>query len=147
MRSAGWRREGPTMSRASYDEDIDNWQLIKWRGAVKRAIRGKRGQAFLKELAAALDALPVQRLISGELEAGWDVCAIGAVGITRGVDMSSLDPYDYDTIASTFGIAAALAREIEFENDDVGRHDETPEQRFARVRLWVAANIAPESPP
>jgi len=47
------------MSRSGYSDDCDDqWSLICWRGAVKSAIRGKRGQAFLKEMLAALDALP-----------------------------------------------------------------------------------------
>lgn len=33
------------MSRSGYSEDLDMWDLIRWRGAVKSALRGKRGQA------------------------------------------------------------------------------------------------------
>lgn len=56
------------MSRSGYTEDCDdNWQLIRWRGAVASAIRGKRGQAFLRELLAALDAMPEKRLIADAL--------------------------------------------------------------------------------
>jgi hypothetical protein len=56
------------MSRSGYTEDCeDQWQLIRWRGAVRSAIRGKRGQAFLRELLAALDAMPEKRLIAGDL--------------------------------------------------------------------------------
>lgn len=48
------------MSRSGYsdDYDFDNWQLIRWRGAVNSAINGRRGQAFLKELLTAIEALP-----------------------------------------------------------------------------------------
>lgn len=41
--------------------------MIRWRGAVASAIRGKRGQAFLREMLAALDAMPEKRLIAGSL--------------------------------------------------------------------------------
>ncbi|ENQ7660184.1 hypothetical protein ACEQOL_006537 [Pseudomonas aeruginosa] len=46
------------MSRSGYCDDLDNWSLICWRGAVSSAIKGKRGQAFLIELreAAAREA-------------------------------------------------------------------------------------------
>ncbi len=46
------------MSRSGYVDDIDNLALINWRGAVKSAIQGKRGQAFLRALVDALDAMP-----------------------------------------------------------------------------------------
>ena len=46
------------MSRSGYGDDIGQWDLIRWRGAVQSAMCGKRGQAFLKEMLAALDALP-----------------------------------------------------------------------------------------
>ena len=55
------------MSRSGYSEDCDGWALVRWRGAVKSAIRGQRGQAFLRELLAALDAIPDKRLIAEEL--------------------------------------------------------------------------------
>jgi hypothetical protein len=46
------------MSRSGYDESCDdNWGLICWRGAVASALRGRRGQAFLRELVDALDAV------------------------------------------------------------------------------------------
>jgi len=56
------------MSRSGYSDDCeDNWSWICWRGAVKSAIRGKRGQAFLRETLAALDALPERKLIAKDL--------------------------------------------------------------------------------
>ena len=56
------------MSRSGYvDGDDDQWASIRYRGAVKSAIRGRRGQAFLREMLAALDAMPEKRLIAGDL--------------------------------------------------------------------------------
>lgn len=72
------------MSRSGYHDDIEHWDLIRWRGAVASAIRGVRGQRFLKELMQALENLPDQRLIAHELEKGGEVCALGAVGKSRG---------------------------------------------------------------
>lgn len=44
------------MSRHGYSDDChdDILSFGQWRGQVASAIRGKRGQAFLKELIAAL---------------------------------------------------------------------------------------------
>lgn len=125
------------MSRSGYSDDYDQWQMIKWRGAVASAFRGKRGQAFLREMRDALDALPVKRLLRDELAAGGEVCAIGAVGARRGIPMADLDPEDHDTIAARFGIAHAMACEIMYENDERAAYNETPEQRFVRMRKWV----------
>jgi hypothetical protein len=55
------------VSRSGYSDGCEGWDLIRWRGAVESAIRGKRGQAFLKELLAALDALPEKKLVANEL--------------------------------------------------------------------------------
>lgn len=144
------------MSRSGYTDDGDydyeiSW--INWRGAVKSAIRGKRGQAFLYEMLHAMAALPTRRLISDELAtpdlltcSHWglfeteSVCAIGAVGKARGIDMSNIDPEDYHTVAGKFGIAEALAQEIVYLNDEAG-WKETPEQRFERMRKWIENNL------
>lgn len=133
------------MGRSAYSEDMDNnWEMIMWRGAVASAIRGKRGQDFLRKLLAALNALPDKRLIEGELEADGEVCAIGSVGRMQGIDMSLLDPDDYDGIASTFGISPALVREIEYVNDEWLNRRATPEERFESVRKWVVGQIRDE---
>ena len=72
------------MSRSGYIDDYgcggreEQWALIRWRGAVASAIRGKRGQKFLRDVLAAMDELPEPTLISDELEKDGQVCAIGA---------------------------------------------------------------------
>ncbi len=134
------------MSRSNYtddDYDYDHWSLIMWRGAVSRAIRGKRGQAFLREMIAALDAMPNKRLITEELVSGGEVCAIGSVGVQRGVDMTKLDAENYDEIARSFGIAPALVREIEWMNDK-GTLARTPERRWEQMRAWAEAQLRGE---
>lgn len=133
------------MSRSNYNDDADNeWQVICWRGAVKSAMRGKRGQALLKEMLAALEALPERKLVDSELEHAGSYCALGAVGAKRGLLLSELDPDDADRVAAAFGIAPALAREIFFVNDEAGCWNETDEQRWARVHRWVKASIKEE---
>jgi hypothetical protein len=130
------------MSRSGYSDDCDNWDLIRWRGAVASAIRGKRGQSFLKEMLTALDALPEKRLIAEELEKDGEVCALGVIGRARGIDMSQLDPEDYGAVSIAFGIPRALAQEIMFVNDDyLWWKEATPEKRFATVRKWVEKKL------
>lgn len=133
------------MSRSGYTEDSeDQWSLICWRGAVKKAINGKRGQAFLQEMLGALDALPEKKLVASELEMDGQVCAIGSVGLARGIDMSKIDPEASWDVAKTFGISEALAREIVWENDEAGWGSDTPEKRFERMRAWVVKNLRDE---
>lgn len=133
------------MGRSGYTEDWDcdnYWGFIRYRGAVKAAFRGKRGQSFLLEMLAALDALPEKKLVARELETDDGcVCALGAVGKRRGGDLNKIDPDDIETVAGAFGIADAMAKEIVYENDEGGFHDETPERRFERVRNWVMSEI------
>lgn len=127
------------MGRSGYtDEDDDNTHGL-WRGAVERAIFGKRGQAFLREMGAALDAMPVKELVADDVvRSDGKVCAIGAVALARKVDVSSLDITDQEEVGKTFGIARSLAAEIAYENDDdFGARNETPAQRWHRMRQWV----------
>lgn len=127
------------MSRSGYSDDCNNVQL--WRAAVDRATFGGRGQAFMRKLRDALDAMPVKRLITDAIaDERGDVCALGAV-----------DPkaphYEAEELATHFGIARALAAEIVYVNDEASgwRYpDETPEHRWTRVRAWVAKQIGPD---
>ena len=133
-----------------------------WRGAVASALRGKRGQAFLREMRTALDELSEPRLIAGIMVAtegiDWEagVCSLGAVGIRRKMDRIELDALDNaerEEIGLAFGIAGAMAAEIQWINDEasfrvIGRHGrsrwETPEQRFTRVRAWIDSRLPAE---
>jgi hypothetical protein len=132
------------MSRSGYSDDCDDtWALIRWRGAVTSAIRGKRGQAFLRELIGALDAMPEKRLIAEELACPDGVCAMGAVAAARGLDPSQVDPYDRGAVARFMGLPHAMVAEIAFENDGdfCGRYNESPEQRWARMRAWAQSQL------
>lgn len=132
------------MSRSGYSEDGDNPGL--WRGAVERAITGRRGQAFLREMAAALDAMPVKELITeAVVKDSEHVCAIGAVALARKIDISGLDIDDGDAVGRVFGIARALACEIAFENDEQWAPHETPASRWLRMRQWVREHLTEES--
>lgn len=170
------------MSRSGYvDYDGDDPLAEgRWKAALKSSMSGKRGRKFLVDLRDALDAMPVKRLISGHLQdTDGEVCAIGSVGVRRGVDMSGLlkpadcDQEDWeidwdceaaeraDDLGKMFDIAPCLAREIMYQNDecDILRHKDTgvpirswrgelppsrydtPEERWERMRKWVARKL------
>jgi len=129
----------------SYDCDDEGYPLALWRGAVASSLRGRRGQAFLRELIAALDALPEKKLIRDELRTPAGVCALGAVGAARGLDLEALDPHDYDGLARTFGVAAPLVRELEHVNDERAERA-TDAARWELLRSWAQENLRPETP-
>lgn len=129
------------MSRSGYSDDCDdNWQMIMWRGRVASSIRGKRGQKLLAELAEAMDSMPEKKLIKHELKCETGYCALGVVGAKRGISLDDLDPEDPDGVADAFDIAAPLAREIVFENDEQCSYM-TPEERWKYMRTWVEQRL------
>ena len=161
------------MSRSGYSDDYgddDPLALGRYRAQVMSAIRGKRGQALLRELLAALDAMPDKRLVAGELEADGQFCALGVVGQARGLNLATIDTYDVESLGPKFNIAEQLAREIMWVNDEhvLGwrweeievygpllpwhnryaqvrvPNENADRERWATVREWVAAHIATE---
>jgi len=143
------------MSRSGYTDDYDDdqWAMIRWRGAVNSAIRGARGQAFLRELAAALDAMPEKELTAGAFQtADGEFCTLGVVAAARGADVSSVDPDDdygcREQIAALLDIAPALAAEIMWENDEAiaaWEKNKTNADRWAYMRKWVGNQIREEA--
>lgn len=133
------------MSRSGYSDDwYEDNRAGLYRGAVERAMTGKRGQAALHELLAALDAMPDRALAAESLvTADGKFCTLGVLGHARGLDMRLLDPVDFDAVAKAFGLATSMVREIAFENDDDFAYtfDETQENRWRRMRAFVAAQI------
>lgn len=130
--------------RSGYTDEIDQRDLAMWRGRVASSIRGKRGQALLRDCLSVLDAMQEKRLIPELLVDGGDVCLLGCVGKSRQVsDIETLDPERHDILAQRFDVAECLIQEIEWINDEAGPYGgETPEARFSRVRKWVVDNIA-----
>lgn len=144
------------MSRSGYsedygDDDYSNLAMGRWQAQVNSAIRGKRGQKLLRDLVAALDAMPVKELAANVLETDEGaVCALGAVGKLRGVDVKALDigsqefpdesweEHDWDKLSEVFNIAPQLAREVMYINDEMAR---TGAERWAYVRRWAAKRI------
>ena len=107
------------MSQSNYVDDLDARELARWRGQVASATRGRRGQRLLREMLTALDGMESRRLVEHALitEDG-EVCALGAVGRVRGLNMDVLDPNESADVAVAFDIAEPLAREVAFLNDD-----------------------------
>lgn len=131
-----------TMSRSGYSDDCEN--LALWRQAVHRATTGCWGQHLLRKLRDALDAMPVKRLIAGNIQdESGQVCALGALDPTA----PKYDDWDEDDhrrkLAEHFKIAPALAAEIVYMNDEWWSVHETPEQRWVRMRAWVDSQITP----
>lgn len=129
------------MSRSGYSEDGDYQYMNLYRAAVERSINGKRGQTFLQELAKSMDEMPEKRLITKELvTSAGEMCSIGVVCKARGIDVSKVDVYNPHSVGKAVGISQAMAAEIEYYNDEV-KENETPEQRWVRMRKWVGDNL------
>ena len=143
------------MSRSGYVDDCENPILmINWRGAVASAIRGHRGQAFLRELAAALDAMPDKRLSAGSFKhENGCYCTLGVIGAARGLDMAAfdrdlggMDGLDAGKVGKAFGIARAMACEIMSCNDEEFDYDcrlaaDPDARRWELMRDWVGSQI------
>ena len=125
----------------------------RWRGMVKSAIRGKRGQKLLTDLLAALDAMPDKRLVAGVLASSGEVCTLGALCLHQSImtmaEMAALnvddeiDDADWanEMLADKLDAAKCLIQEIEYQNDEGGWR-ETPEKRWERMRRWVEKRLA-----
>lgn len=150
------------MSRFHCEWDGEGPPPEFWQQAVKNAIRGKRGQAILRELRNALLALPNSRLIEGSVVKDGEVCAIGALAAYRltvgpvthdGSQLTSLveleeqfaewlnDEVGTVELGQSMGLTRALAWAISYENDEGTWKDETPEERFRRVLDWVEREL------
>lgn len=126
------------MSRELQENDMDSpesvWAAIRWGGAKKAAFNGKRGQAFLKELEAALIALPSKRLIDRDWAAKGDVCTLGALDIHR---MSERTGMNWDAARLVVQGQGVPADELELYWDD---QDDPAE--FAQTRLGMTYTLA-----
>ncbi len=153
------------MSRSGLSDDCDEqWMEALWRGRVRSASRGKRGQKFYRELLGALDAMPVKELHAEVFDDSMEgkVCALGALCRVRHIDVVDADPDDdriAEELAIKLDVSDCLTRTVIWENDE-GGHDrfialkhealhgqwsarvlESPWDRWQRMRAWVAGNI------
>ena len=135
----------------SDDYDWEPWMEGQAAGAMRSAIRGRRGQQLLRDLVAGLDALPEPELAAGSLEDPETgcVCALGAVRLQRGPEAVPLrfDPSDPDIdwreLAEPFDISETLAHAVVAQNEyGSKRNDEqSRRRRWLSVRAWAFANL------
>lgn len=160
--------------RISYSDDEDYpGQFNLWQANCRRSLQGKVGQTELRELEAALLALPEKRLIHGALTNDeGDVCAIGAYARHKGVDLSKFDPeYESDDVGIAAGMPRLVAWSVvalnDLQIDGYYRYAEgpslepyrsysehrgvwtyfeyTPEERYEKVLAWVRGKLVGET--
>ena len=146
------------MSRYSDCDDYgwEPWMEGQAAGALRSAIRGRRGQRLLRDLIAGLNALPEPELAAGSLEDPETgcVCALGAVRLQRGPEAVPLrfDPSDPDIdwreLAEPFDISETLAHAVVAQNEYGSRRndEQSRRRRWLSVRAWAVGHlIAPAS--
>ena len=129
------------MSRCGYIDDIDQRGLAMWRGRVASAIRGKRGQAMLRKLRDAMDAIPDKWLTRCVLmEKDGTPCALGLALRSAGIadtELIGMEGDDHEWIAERLNVASCLVQELEYLNDDFMWVEESDEARWRRMRKLV----------
>ena len=149
------------------DEEERPGQFALWDANCRRSLRGQVGQRELRELEAALLALPEKRLIHGALEdEAGGVCAIAAYAKHKGVDISQHDLEDEsDEVGIQAGMPRLVAWKVVAMNDlhfdtvwEVAEgpiqrghgqykggiplvRDMTPEERYEKMLAWVQSQI------
>lgn len=146
-------------SNTDYYYDGPNTYGI-WMHAYGRAVKSKRGQAFLKEMKTALEVIPNHRLISSSWCEESGVCALGAVAVKREVDATgqaweetkaTLIPVfgqgetddlrrSSEFAVDEFGVQRTIAWEVAQENDG-GVGNETSADRWQRMYDFVNSMI------
>ena len=134
-----------------YDCDFEPWMEGQQAGALQSAIRGNRGQQFLHDLVAGLDALPEPKLSAGALEDEKTgcCCAFGAVRRYRGPETVPLyfDPREEDLdpphFAEPFNVATALAWAVVEANEgwSASNSEFAMRQRWSTVRAWAVRHL------
>lgn len=143
------------MSRYWEDDNWDEWANLdcgRWERNSRAVLKSKRGIKSLRELEAALLALPVKRLIRDDLcipvsvqddgEIIYRVCAIGALAIHKGIEPEKLHEWNEEGREGTVetGESLGLRRTLAYvigELNDISPRSETEEQRYERVLKWV----------
>lgn len=138
------------MSRSSYSDDFGEdfpGQLELFRANVERSMRGKAGQARLRELREALLALPVKALHDGIFAEGTRerpvVCALGAWALqqvggdpAKAAPLAGPSPEEDEATAGALGAHGwprLVVLDTIFKNDDTRYVYETfegPPQRW-----------------
>lgn len=154
------------MSRHGYSDDYSNeWHDIaangRWKASLNRAIKGKRGQAFLRAFIDQLESMPLDKRELGAdsiTEPSGAMCSLGVMLHANGKPAPSpesesyLGPFEgweeWETrewwtenagpaIAEDLNIAKSMAEEIMYVNDEwFNPPRDCPRQRERRLR-WA----------
>jgi hypothetical protein len=156
------------MSRISYSEDeAYPGQHALWQANCRRSLAGKAGQAALRDLVAALEALPAPVLIAHHLARKGEVCAVGAVVLHRKVNLGQArdavlrelegepieeDAWDWeDEEGETegVGVAVGIPRLVAWRLaclNDIDLDYCTPAQRYEKVLAWARKRLRADLP-
>lgn len=97
---------------------------------------------FFENLRDALDGLPEKKLARKGLSDGKSVCAMGAM-----MCMAGFTPPDFNAIRAAHALWSFdidMTGEVIRQNDM--NADETPKERWIRMRDWASAQIEEVSP-
>ncbi len=154
------------MSRFCNDYDIEypeHW----WRIDLERALNSGRGQRLLREVEAALLALPNHELAHGYIveRKAWhdddtievgNVCAVGAYAVYKAVQAGATqeqalldldeqwggerDEWETEELGRSLGLAKTVARHLAWLNDEQC-DGLSPAARWTAVLTWVRNQI------
>ena len=158
----------------SYDDnDGESYPAHWWQNDLRRALTSKRGQRILRDIEAALLALPEHKLIADQIidVVDWDengdpvetprffgVCAVGAYAVHRKMvegtpwneavlELGEEYPVEVDCFETQqLGQSLGLARTVAWQLaylNDERFASCTPEERHAGVLYWVRGQIKP----
>ncbi len=129
-----------------WDSPEAQWAGIRWAGAAKQAFNGARGQALLKELEAALLAMPAKRLIAHEWAADGDVCSLGALDVHRMVERTGMNWDAARLVVQQTALDIESVGSLDEFYDDAHRSEvyweETNPAQFAKDRLSMTFTLA-----
>lgn len=145
-------------NRIGYSDDEDfPGQFGMWQANCQRSLHGRDGQKSLRELEAALIALPNKRLIARELFDGSDCCAVGALVRAKRITPKNDPERDMDMVGTECGMPRLVAwKVVELNDMDFSRRwapetaeygggnwvSYTPEERYAAMLSWVRSQLA-----
>lgn len=149
-----------------WDGDGDNERPPHWWEIdLQRALTSGRGQRFLKEIEAALLAMPKHELAEGYIVEPMDfdegiignVCAVGAYAAYRQVQQGKTwnqafsdlaekwggeqdDHWNTQQLGRSLGLTRTVAYELAWQNDEQFG-DLPPDERWREMLRWVRSKI------
>lgn len=143
------------MTRITYYDDGDVDSILaygRWERNSQATVRSKRGQASLRELEAALLALPEPRLYADTFCTTLDdgtvqACVLGALALHRGLDVPDYfdDELNADDqarwAANHLGLTYTLAWNLIERNDEMYAKA-TPDERFTMMLGWIRDQLS-----